>query len=345
MKIAILGDAHIGARNSNKMVEKWQNKFYDNLFFPYLKEHGITTVFQMGDFFDNRRWLNVQSIDNMIDHIIEPSLEAGIQWHGLIGNHDTPLKNTLKGHTPGILLNHYEGFNFYDEPTNIEIEDKTFTFLPWICKDNLEKSLKVVRDGGDILLGHLEVTGALMHPGAFCQDGVSVGDFKAWRRVWSGHFHSQSVMENIHYLGTPYQMSWSDASTKHGFWVYDTADDSLTFVENTYRYFHRLYWNDGCDHDLSTVTDGYVKVTVQKKTDFEIFEKFVDQINFNAPFELKVIESYEEYNQENVTDLITVSTTEDLIGEYIEEVATDTNKESVTKKMLEIYHEAMSIEE
>ena len=344
-KIAIVGDIHVGARNSNKTVEKWQNKFFDDLFFPYLKEHGIKTVFQLGDFFDNRKWINVQSVDNMYEHIVKPSVDNAIEWNILVGNHDIPLKNTLKGHTPGMMLNHYPGFNVYDEPVTIPVDDREFTLVPWICKDNLEKILKVIRDGGDTILGHFEITGALMHPGAFCQDGLKISDFKNWKRMWSGHFHSQSLTENIHYMGTPYQMNWSDASTKHGFWVFNTTDESLQFVENPYRYFHRIYWNDGSNYPLETIKDGYVKVTVQKKTDFEIFEKFVDQINFNSPFEMKVIESYEEYNQENVQDLIHVSTTEELISEYIEDVATSTSKEAITKKMLEIYHEAMSIEE
>ena len=344
-KIVIIGDMHIGARNSNKTVEKWQNKFFDDLFFPYLKEHNIKHVFQLGDFFDNRKWLNVQSIDNMIDHVIKPSQELGLDWKVLVGNHDIPLKNTLKGHTPGIMLKHYPEFSVIDKPETVDIDGVNFTFVPWICKENEDDISNVIKHGGDIILGHFEVAGAVMHPGAISHDGIAQSDFNKWKCVWSGHYHTQSLNGNIHYLGTPYQMSWSDATTKHGFWVYDTTDDSFEFVENKFRYFHRLYWNDGCNHDLSTIADGYVKITVQKKTDFEIFERFIDKVNFNSPFELKVIESYEEYNQENVQDLIKVSTTEELIGEYIDEVATNTSKESIKDKMLQIYHEAMSIEE
>ena len=344
-KIAIIGDIHVGCRNSNKIVEKWQNKFYDNLFFNYLKEHNIKKVFQLGDFFDNRKWINVQSIDNMVDRIIAPSLKLGLEWHVLIGNHDIPLKNTLKGHTPGILLKHYKNFHVHDEPENVEVDGTIFTFLPWICRENEELSRSIISGGGDVLLGHLEVNGVVMHPGAFCQDGIAQSDFSKWKRVWSGHYHTQSVNGNIHYLGTPYQMNWSDSSTKHGFWIYDTTDDSMQFVENPYRYFHRMTWNDGCDYDLTKIEDGYVKVSIQKKTDFESFEKFVDQINFNNPSELKITESYEEFTHENVQELINLSSTEELIEEYIDDVTTNSSKDSIKSKMLEIYHEALSIEE
>ena len=33
-------------------------KFYNDIFFPYLEEHGITTVVDMGDTFDNRTGIN-----------------------------------------------------------------------------------------------------------------------------------------------------------------------------------------------------------------------------------------------------------------------------------------------
>ena len=38
MKIAILNDTHFGARNDNAVIAEHQRKFYDEVFFPYLKE-------------------------------------------------------------------------------------------------------------------------------------------------------------------------------------------------------------------------------------------------------------------------------------------------------------------
>jgi len=86
-------------------------------------------------------------------------------------------------------------------------------------------------------------------------------------------------------------------------------------------------------------------VTVKKKTSFEEFERFIDKVNFQEPFEVKIVESFEEYSQENVRDLIQLSSTTDLIQEYIDDVATENNKESIKKLMIEIYDEAMSIDE
>ena len=106
-----------------------------------------------------------------------------------------------------------------------------------------------------------------------------------------------------------------------------------------------MTWDDGCDYDLETINDAYVKINIKKKTQFEEFEKFIDRVNFQAPFEVKIIESFEEYSQESVQDLLQLSSTTDLISEYIDDVATENNKESIKNIMIEIYDEAMALEE
>jgi len=54
MKIAILNDTHWGARNDNTAIADHQIKFYREVFFPHLRENGITTVFHLGDVTDRR---------------------------------------------------------------------------------------------------------------------------------------------------------------------------------------------------------------------------------------------------------------------------------------------------
>ncbi|MFZ9688096.1 MAG: endonuclease, partial [Chitinophagaceae bacterium] len=58
MKICVLGDCHFGMRNDSLEFHKYIEKFYENSFFPYLKENGITTVVQLGDLFDRRKFIN-----------------------------------------------------------------------------------------------------------------------------------------------------------------------------------------------------------------------------------------------------------------------------------------------
>ena len=51
MKVAIITDQHFGARKNSKLFHDYFLKFYNDVFFPTLEEHGITTVVDMGDTF------------------------------------------------------------------------------------------------------------------------------------------------------------------------------------------------------------------------------------------------------------------------------------------------------
>ena len=62
MKIAFLGDLHFGCRNSNQVIQRHQELFLDKIFWPYIEEKGIKTIIQTGDYFDNRKWINLQTM-------------------------------------------------------------------------------------------------------------------------------------------------------------------------------------------------------------------------------------------------------------------------------------------
>ena len=346
MKVIILGDMHIGARNSNKIVEYWQRVFFEKVLWPYVQLNGIKRIIQLGDYFDNRRWLSINSIAFQREVFLDKLNENNVQMDMIIGNHDIPYKHTLDNSSPSQILQHEKNIKIWEKPGKLEIDGVDFTLIPWMCRENHDECLDVIKSGGDICVGHFDIQGFVMHPGAISVEGLKTSDFKPWNNVWSGHYHTQSQNENIHYLGTPYQMSWSDHSTKHGFWVFDTTDRSMQFIENPFRYFHRFVWNDGCEFaDLESVNNSYVKVDVKSKTNFEAFENFIDKINLNSPYELKIIESYEEFSEENVQELIQINSTEDLIKEYISDVATTASKDSVTQMMLNVYSEALTVED
>jgi len=344
LKIVILGDTHIGARNSNSTIEHWQRKFYNDFFWPTIDELGIKTIIQTGDYFDNRKWLNINSIATQKEIIINELQSRDINLHVFPGNHDLPLRHSLKNNSVQQILGHEKNVTVYNKPTKVQFDDREVTFMPWICKENYEECMEVLRAGGDIIVGHFEITGFVMHPGAISKEGISLEDFSGWNKVLSGHYHAQSKNANIQYVGTPYQMSWSDSTTKHGFWVLDLFTDEMRFFENPYRYFHRFVWEDGCDQPLENLEESFVKVSVKKKSDFEAFEKFIDKINFQKPFDMKVIESYENWSEENVKDLINISTTQDLIKEYVDDVATTDSAESIKKIMMNIFDEANNME-
>jgi len=347
-KIAILGDTHFGARSSNRVVEYWQRKFFEECFWPEIKNQGITEIIQTGDYFDNRKSIDLQSLAFQKEVFVDKVAEYECNAHVIVGNHDIPYRNTLKNNSISQILTREKGFHVYSDTDDVEIGSRTITFMPWICRDNVEKLSQRIRDGGDIMVGHFEISGFVMHPGMMSKhEGLQMGDFGGWEKVLSGHYHTQSHNANIQYVGTPYQMNWNDANSKHGFWILDTTDDSMVFHENPFYFFNKFVWEGECKEPVNGpgVENGFVKVIVKKKGNFEEFENFIDSINFQQPYDLKIVESFEEFNQDNVHDMIKMTSTTETIEEYIESVGTDLNKETIKKMMVEIYEEALSLEE
>ena len=61
MKIAILNDTHCGCRNSSDIFMQYQERFYGEVFFPYLLENDITQILHLGDYYDNRKTVNLKA--------------------------------------------------------------------------------------------------------------------------------------------------------------------------------------------------------------------------------------------------------------------------------------------
>ena len=56
MKIAIICGTHYGARNDSPIFLDYFLTFFEGQFFPLLREYGITSVLQLGDLIDRRKF-------------------------------------------------------------------------------------------------------------------------------------------------------------------------------------------------------------------------------------------------------------------------------------------------
>ena len=64
MKIAILNDTHCGIRNSSDIFMDYQERFYRDVFFPYLIENDIKQILHLGDYYDNRKTINFKALSH-----------------------------------------------------------------------------------------------------------------------------------------------------------------------------------------------------------------------------------------------------------------------------------------
>ena len=145
MKIAIITDQHFGCRKNSKLFHDYFLKFYNDIFFPYLEEHGITTVIDMGDTFDSRKGIDFSSLAWAKDNYYDRLKSMGIHVHTIVGNHTAYYKNTNEVNAVDLLLREYDNVTVYSEATEVSIDKLNVLFIPWINKENEESTFKLIK--------------------------------------------------------------------------------------------------------------------------------------------------------------------------------------------------------
>ena len=350
MKIAIVTDTHFGARNDNQNFSDYFYKFYDDVFFPTLEKRGITTCIHMGDVTDRRKFISFKTAADFRKKFIGRFQELGIDLHLIIGNHDTYYKNTNEVNSMEELVGS-DRCSIYTGPQVVEFDDCLIQFMPWINANNYEESMAALsRSPAQVLMGHLEVNGFEMHKGHKSEGAFDKELFRRFDLCFSGHFHHKSDDGQIYYLGTPYEMTWSDYDDAKGFHIFDTEKRELERIVNPYTLFEKIYYDDTTtdytNEDVSKYKDKYVKLIVVNKKDLYQFDKFTDRLLQADAFEVKIIEDFSELDADNVSDDI-VENTEDtmtLLEKYIDQLDVTLSKDRLKNTMRSLYTEAQDLE-
>ena len=346
MKVAIITDQHFGARKSSKFFHDYFKKFYDKVFFPYLKENKITTIVNMGDTFDNRRNIDISSLEWAKVNYFDPLREMGITIHTVIGNHDIYYKNTNDVSSVSLLLKEYDNVIIYPETQEIKLGRLKILLVPWINQENEKISIDAIKKSkAKIVMGHLELNGFQATRGHMMEDGMDINHFNKFEKVYSGHYHTRSTNGKIYYLGNPYEMFWNDVKDDRGFHIFDTETLEHTPVNNPYRLFYNVYYDD-TNHKLFNATeykDKIVKVIVKQKTDQKQFEKFIDKLSAIGVQELKIVENFNIQGNDDF-EVEETENTISILNRYIDESEIDCDKSIIKGILRKIYSQACEVE-
>ena len=344
MKILLITDQHFGVRNDNVYFIEHYKKFYGQIVIPFIEKLGIKEIINLGDTFDKRRSINYMSLDEAKSMWFDPITELGCHMTSLVGNHDIYYKNTLRINAPTELLGEYENFDTIDKPTTLNYDGLDILMLPWICEDNYDKTLRVITESeAPVCMGHLELNGFEAHPGHVMQTGTDMYVFQKFKKVFSGHYHTKSNMDNCYYLGNPYQLYWSDYGARRGFHVFDTETLRTTFYRNPYNTFHKLYYNNKLVAPNEEELEGtFVKLIVEDKGDYAKFDYNVRKLQDIGLADLKIVEDLSVNLEEGETTVETEDTLT-LLDNYIDEIEVKVNKDNVKSVMRSLYMEASEL--
>jgi hypothetical protein len=345
MKIALITDQHLDGRKGNLAFWNYFQKFYDNIFFPTLEKEGVSTIIDLGDTFDNRKSMDYNTFNRVDQNYFKRLKDYKV--HMILGNHCTYYKNTNKINSPELLLEKYDNINIYASPEEITLGSKKFLMMPWINSGNKEECLRLIANSqAEIMCGHLECDGFEVTPGMKFDGGFKVSDFKNFKRVWSGHFHHKSKHSNVQYLGNPYQMFWNDYKDTRGFHIYDTESDKLKFIKNPFEIFDKIIYDDSSvdynKQDVRSYQDKYIKIIVDHKQDYQMFETLVDRLYNVGAHDVKIVETLVDVDGVDDVDLETKDTMT-LLNEYIDEVEIAVDKTDLKGLMRTLYIESCQV--
>jgi len=353
LKIAIVTDMHIGVRGDSKVFADHQEKFFREVFFKYIDENDIKVVMDLGDTFDRRKFINFVSLKRGKEFFFDQIEKRGLEYHALVGNHCTYYTNTNEVNSMNLLLGEYNKFHIYEsEPKELTFGSTKIMMLPWIAKDNAELCYEAIRNSdAHILMGHLEVQGFEMMKGQVCTHGMNKDIFSGFEQVYSGHFHHPSSYGNIRYLGSPYEMTWTDYDGDRGFWVLDTETRELERVRNPHRVFHKIEYDD-TDMTVEDIAwletdnlkDTFIKVIVKNRTNPYIYDLFINKLTDAGAADVKAVEDALNLESEGVDDILDeTQDTKDILYSYIDSIETNVDKSGIKRVVDELYSEASNI--
>ena len=345
MKVAILTDTHYGARKGSKYLHDYFELFYKNVFFPTLEEQGVEAVIHMGDAFDSRKSIDYQSLEWAKRVVFEPLRKYDV--HMIIGNHDCYYKNTNNVNSPSLLLQTYPNIKTYSSPQTIKVGGLDIMMLPWICTENYDETLnQIKKTKAKIAMGHLELQGFRVNRNLIMEEhGLDSNIFSNFTKVFSGHYHTRSDNGRIFYLGNPYEMYWTDVNDTRGFHIFDTETLTHTPINNPYKLFYNIYYEDTPYQlfDATEYENKIVKVIVRKKSKPKDFEKFIDKLYTVGIQDLKIVENFDIQENEDF-EINEEENTMSILNRYIEESEFEFDKNIIKGIFQDLYRQACEVE-
>ena len=351
MLIALINDTHAGARGDNPIFNEYFFKFWEGTFFPYLKEHNISQICHLGDVVDRRKYINFVTLNSWRKRFFDVLQREGIKMDVIVGNHDVSFKNTNEINALHELFDHYDNINVMVEPKDVVYDDVSIAMVPWINVSNYEQSLEFLKNTkSQIVFGHFEIAGFEMDKGNICHGGMEMATFDRFDKVLSGHFHHKSSIGNIHYLGNQYEITWTDYDDPRGFHVFNTETRELTFIENPYKMFHKINYDDQKqdfeywkEFNYDNIKDCYIKLIVLNKDNPYLFDTVLENLSAADAADITIIEDYSDIGMnddilEKAEDTVTI------LNHYIDDLNINVDADKLKSIMRELYIESLNVE-
>jgi DNA repair exonuclease SbcCD nuclease subunit len=332
-------------------------EYFEKTVFPMLKSGSIDKIIQLGDLFDRRKYVNFSTLNAVRRRFLEPLADFRIPTEIIAGNHDTYWKNTSEVNSlEEIIGKRYECIRYHVLPSNVDVGFANRSLLlPWINSNNAKVSneaiAKLTRPDNTYVFSHLEINGFESVPGVQFTGGVDRSNFNDLIVV-SGHFHIRQHQNNILYVGTPYDLNFSDRLVTKGIHVLDSEKKILKFIPNERKMFYQVLYDDTKNDVLldsrtfkpisrKELSGKIVRLVVENKTNPNKFEYIVNDVS-SCTKNLTILENTKIPElTSNVNNDITKNTL-DIIYDSVDSMELAVDKMKLKKLLGEIYVECQN---
>lgn len=335
MKLLLISDIHFGVRSESPYFREQHGRLFDQIV-GYLKEHFIDDIWVLGDVFDKRKNGDYATIKFAMEQFsrLEPYCH---RIRMLVGNHDSYYKNTLLINSLKLIFRK-ECYDIHDSPH----DDGEICIIPWICDDNYDACMETIRkSSSDICFGHFELAGFQYNKSTVASEGMDSSILSKFQTVLTGHYHIRSSRGNIHYLGSPIQLTWDDYNLFKGFHVFDTVTHKLEFIRNNdivymvYNYGDRIFPNRNM----------IVRVLVDGDVGKDDVDRYVEKVKVTEPYDLKVIFSPSKKDlSESESKIDCVDTRQSLTNFSSDYIEPDMSTEKMDSIIDGVYNEAVNMD-
>ena len=163
----------------------------------------------LGDFFDKVHSQGTLPVNILNELMRFFETEWTVPMVMIPGNHDYfDAEETEHGLTPFSYAS--EHIRVLDSPMVINRQ----LWIPWRRSPTTISKILSEHPDIDVIFGHFDIVGFKMSKTQVSTEGVTMTDFPVGIPVYSGHYHTPQQHGSIRYLGSPYQLTLSEAEDK-----------------------------------------------------------------------------------------------------------------------------------
>lgn len=297
-KVIFVGDMHLG--RFPKADE--QLEYLLATLLPILDDK--TILIFVGDQWDGGKAMETVMMCMVIDAFTKIH-EKCLLAYFLIGNHDTVKLKEIK-YNNTKLFSIFPKFNVVEYET-VDIFGEKYDLMSY-CHDYSKIREKILESGEvAIAVTHTDYYSFKLETGRDIEYGLKKEEMNKYKFVVNGHIHKEQHVDNIHNIGAPYQMKFSDRNTRKGIFIYKPKTDVLWFMENkiSRKYFEMTETELLSETDVSYLNDSHLNI-IDATDENIIFDKLMSIQPYYLDISLidgtKVVMSVDGYVQPDDPD-------------------------------------------